>query len=562
MVWKALVERLTLMMMESGGSRAFALRNFNLKVMEFESAYSNTIVKLPILKLENGNSWVFVPQTTQENGTSVTKMSVPVTAKEKTNKKNDVKARSLLLMALSNEHQLTFNRYTDAKTMFAAIEIRFGGNEATKKTHKTLLKQQYENLSASSTESLDSIFKQALRNLCSKVFDWSDMAEEQVQTNMALMAFSDSEFEKVKQEKEGIEFKTEKFDKASKDLDKLLGSQITDKSKNGLGYNAVPPSHPLICLILVLMNSKSLNSKDTSSFVESLLNVDKETVFPVDKKEESIKPKYHEKPVKKSVRYAEMYRSQTPKGNQRNWNGQKSNQLGSDFVMVNYNYTTKRNHPNAQRNMVPRAVLMKTGLKTLNTVGTINTAQFNSTIFIAKPMSCFLKTALSTGKPLNGDKGLLQTMLKRTITNESAVHTGDPYATYIYTKGRTQSRFANCVALNLERCFLLDSPFKDVGNGVNQKSVADDPIRDSNLTSSYTDGLCGALQDRKSTNRGCQFLGNRLISWQCKKQTVVATSTTEAEYVVAASCCGQVLGFKPIADYGYNFRLVVGTHIA
>ncbi|GKD13931.1 putative ribonuclease H-like domain-containing protein [Tanacetum coccineum] len=51
----------------------------------------------------------------------------------------------------------------------------------------------------------------------------------------------------------------------------------------------------------------------------------------------------------------------------------------------------------------------------------------------------------------------------------------------------------------------------------------------------------GATQDRKSTTRGCQFLGRRLISWQCKKQTVVATSTTKAEYVAAASGCGQVL---------------------
>ncbi|GJX28019.1 putative ribonuclease H-like domain-containing protein [Tanacetum coccineum] len=108
--------------------------------------------------IENGNSWVSVPQTAQENGTSVTKMFVPVTAEEKTNKKNDVKARSLLLMALPNEHQLTFSQYPDAKTMFAAIETRFGGNEATKKTQKTLLKQQYENFSATHAESLDSIF--------------------------------------------------------------------------------------------------------------------------------------------------------------------------------------------------------------------------------------------------------------------------------------------------------------------------------------------------------------------------------------------------------------------
>ncbi|GKA18987.1 putative ribonuclease H-like domain-containing protein [Tanacetum coccineum] len=47
--------------------------------------------------------------------------------------------------------------------------------------------------------------------------------------------------------------------------------------------------------------------------------------------------------------------------------------------------------------------------------------------------------------------------------------------------------------------------------------------------------------DRKSIIGGCQFLGRRLISWQCKKQTIVATSTSEAEYVATANCCGQVL---------------------
>ncbi|GJU65062.1 putative ribonuclease H-like domain-containing protein [Tanacetum coccineum] len=48
----------------------------------------------------------------------------------------------------------------------------------------------------------------------------------------------------------------------------------------------------------------------------------------------------------------------------------------------------------------------------------------------------------------------------------------------------------------------------------------------------------GSNLDRKSTTGGCQFLGQRLISWQCKKQTIVATSTTEAEYIAAANCCG------------------------
>nr|GEW21421.1 ribonuclease H-like domain-containing protein [Tanacetum cinerariifolium] len=61
----------------------------------------------------------------------------------------------------------------------------------------------------------------------------------------------------------------------------------------------------------------------------------------------------------------------------------------------------------------------------------------------------------------------------------------------------------------------------------------------------------GASLDRESTTGGCQFLRCRLISWQCKKQTVMATSSIEAEYVAAASCCAQVLWIQnQLLDYG------------
>ncbi|GJW78399.1 putative ribonuclease H-like domain-containing protein, partial [Tanacetum coccineum] len=69
----------------------------------------------------------------------------------------------------------------------------------------------------------------------------------------------------------------------------------------------------------------------------------------------------------------------------------------------------------------------------------------------------------------------------------------------------------------------------------------------------YSD-YAGAKLDRKSTIGGCQFFGSRLISWQCKKQNVVANSTTEAEYIDASHCCGQVLWIQnQMLDYGYNF---------
>ncbi|GKG20500.1 hypothetical protein Tco_0380301, partial [Tanacetum coccineum] len=61
---------------------------------------------------KNGNPWVPIPVTAQETGPSTaTKMTVHSTAEEKIYKKNDVKARSLLLMALPNKHQLTFDQY-------------------------------------------------------------------------------------------------------------------------------------------------------------------------------------------------------------------------------------------------------------------------------------------------------------------------------------------------------------------------------------------------------------------------------------------------------------------
>ncbi|GKE51059.1 putative ribonuclease H-like domain-containing protein, partial [Tanacetum coccineum] len=267
-------------------------------------------------------------------------------------------------------------------------------------------------------------------------FDWSDMAEEQVQTNIALMAFLDSE---------------------------LLESQITNKSKKGLGYHVVAPPHPLSLNAPTKLDlsysgldefkepefngygprdtvlestfdcdKESNNSKENTddslekeqvsdnenSSVESSPNVVKETLFHAAKKVEFVKPKNNEKLVKKTVRYAEMYRSQSPRGNQRNWNGQKSNQLGSDFVMYNkacficgsfdhmkincphhqrkrmvnrnnynrvdYDYYAKNSHTTTHKNITLRAVLLKSGLIPLSTVRPIYTAHPKPTVYSTK----------------------------------------------------------------------------------------------------------------------------------------------------------------------------------
>ncbi|GJW24490.1 putative ribonuclease H-like domain-containing protein [Tanacetum coccineum] len=572
----------------------------------------------------------------------------------KRQKKNDVKARIMLLIALPNEHVLAFNQYMDAKTLFDAIHARFGANDATKKTQKTLLKQMYESFSEiisqedlnlkflrslpsewnthvvvwrnkpdldtmsfddlynnfkiveqevkrtansssrssyqnmafvsspSSTnevntayevntaniqvstattqvstanlsdatvyaflanqpngsqlvnEDLEQIHEDDLEEMdlkwqlallsmrtrsgpknqdsrnwnrdnskrtikvedtSSKAmlaidgagFDWSYMADDEVPTNMALIAFSDSEFdksefnlatykrglasvekqlvfykknevlfceqivvlkrdmsykeseiselkselEKLKQEKESNQLKIKNFDIASKSLDKLIRSQILDKSRKGLGYNAIPPPHTGLFSPLNIdlsnsgleefqqpefegygpKNSKSVSEdlsnevrkSSTTPLVKELVsNVDKfekKTVFP-----SKIKfVKQQENPVRKPDKYAKMYRSQAcfvcgsfdHLHANCNYHQRERVIFENNYTRMNYNYSTQKAHPSAQRNMVLRAILMRNGLRILNVVRPVNTAHPKTIVHSSRPMSQFFKIAPS-----------------------------------------------------------------------------------------------------------------------------------------------------------------------
>nr|GFC75151.1 ribonuclease H-like domain-containing protein [Tanacetum cinerariifolium] len=71
----------------------------------------------------------------------VLQLVAPTTAEQRLARKNELKARGTLLMAMPDKHQLKFNSHKDSKTLMEAIEKRFGGNTKTKKVQKTLLKQ-------------------------------------------------------------------------------------------------------------------------------------------------------------------------------------------------------------------------------------------------------------------------------------------------------------------------------------------------------------------------------------------------------------------------------------
>ncbi|GJW85419.1 hypothetical protein Tco_0158564 [Tanacetum coccineum] len=121
--------------------------------MDQDSTHMMAASKVPMLKPENGNT---LPKTTVVKG--VVKEMPPTTAEEKATRRLEVKAKSTLMMGIPNEHQLKFNSIKDAKLLLEAIEKRFGWNASTKKTQRNLLKQQYENFTAPSSEMLDQTF--------------------------------------------------------------------------------------------------------------------------------------------------------------------------------------------------------------------------------------------------------------------------------------------------------------------------------------------------------------------------------------------------------------------
>ncbi|GKB63212.1 ribonuclease H-like domain-containing protein [Tanacetum coccineum] len=125
--------------------------DYDLWLMRIEQYFLMTDYSLWEV-VKNGNN---VLKKTLSN---VEQVYEPTTAEEKLERKNEMKARATLLMALPNKDQMKFHSYQDVKLLMEAIEKRHGGNKESKKVQRTLLKQQYENFATSSSETLDQTF--------------------------------------------------------------------------------------------------------------------------------------------------------------------------------------------------------------------------------------------------------------------------------------------------------------------------------------------------------------------------------------------------------------------
>nr|GEU40892.1 hypothetical protein [Tanacetum cinerariifolium] len=597
-------------------------------------------------------------------GDGVVQIISLTTIEQRLAKKNKLKARGTLLMALPDKRQLNFNIHNDAKSLMKAIEKRFEGNKETKKLDNEDLKQ----IDADDLEEMDPKCQMAMltmrvrrflqrtrRNLgvnriaaigfdmskvecnnchrrghfarecrsprdnrnkdtprrtilvevftsnalvsqCDAVggYNWSFQADKEP-TNYALMAYTSSG---------SSSFLGSDNETSSKNLSKLLESQVSDKIvlgydsqvfnsqvfdceelhsyepddsvpkspvndryKSSEGYHAVPPlctrtfmpPKPDLVFNEALTSSDSidhvfngeLNSNKSSKDMSKTLRPDAPIIKDwtsdsedetkiesvpkqkvpsfvltsehVNTPRESVKKVEHPKQAKKLRTY-----NQKSRGHRNSWN-KKAYFVGKilNHMIKDCDYYEKK--------MVQKPVwnnAMRMDVKSDFLYGTIE-----EEVYVCQPPGFedpdYPDKVYKVVKELYGlhqapracqDKYVATILRKFGFTDVKSASTHikpekpllkdpdgmdvDVYI-YRYLKGKP----------HLGLWYPKDFPFNLVG---------------------YSDSdYAGASLDRKSITGGCQFLGYRLISWQCKKQTVIATSLTKAEYIAAASCCAQ-----------------------
>nr|GEY81591.1 ribonuclease H-like domain-containing protein [Tanacetum cinerariifolium] len=211
---------------------------------------------------------------TSSDGTGKKKgRTVTLTAEDMQKRKNGVKARTTLLLSLPDEHQLRFSKYKTAQELLAAILKTFGGNEATKKTKKNLLKQQYGNFKAEGSETLEQTFNRLQLIVGQLQFMDQNTAGEMkmltlIKWNMALLSMRADKFWK----KTGKKISIQGTDVAG--FDKSKSYMANDEENHALVAEKEAPTE-FALMAKTSAESKvvdnSLCSKDWLAQVESRL---------------------------------------------------------------------------------------------------------------------------------------------------------------------------------------------------------------------------------------------------------------------------------------------------
>ncbi|GJX67949.1 hypothetical protein Tco_0303676 [Tanacetum coccineum] len=151
---------------------------YTLWSMRMEQYLTNTDYGLWQI-IMNGDEPV---QTTKDDNGVETEVP-PKTAQVILARQKERKSKSILLLAIPDEYQLRFHRFKDAKSLWAAIKSRFGGNVESKKMQKNVLKQQFENFSVSDTEGLDKAYDRFQKLISQLKFHGATVPNEDANQN-------------------------------------------------------------------------------------------------------------------------------------------------------------------------------------------------------------------------------------------------------------------------------------------------------------------------------------------------------------------------------------------
>nr|GEW77731.1 hypothetical protein [Tanacetum cinerariifolium] len=466
-------------------------------------------------------------------------------------------------------------------------------------------------------------FKEHEINNCEK----NKGLERDVEVRNNKIEYLMNELEQVKKEKEGLDNKLTCFESASKDLDNLLGSQISDKNKEGLGYNAVPPSHKSIHLLkkiylgqvdarLVEFKEHEIKFYEKIRGLEGDVKVKHNKIKYLMKELEQVKkekeglPEFVDdtvtdyskptpsidaskcntsdlqsinffvfehgeslvsimsKPMIKFVKAADCPRVIKTINTE---NSRKSTVKYAEIVWVEKGKTWPKNNF-VHKRMTPKVVLLKPGTTPIAT-------QFSNGLGPQRELILFLLFVHDNPHNIIDDKGYWDSGCSRHMTrNISYLSEYEPYDGGYFSHGQGnpwgkdgpgkdvelhlyRSMIGSLMSLTASRPDIMFAVCACARHHVLPKEcqlyvvmrifryLKGHPKLGLWYPKEYPFDLVaysdsdygGATQDRKSTTGGCQFRGRMLILWQCKKQTIIATSPTKAEYVAAASGCGQVL---------------------
>nr|GEW58043.1 putative ribonuclease H-like domain-containing protein [Tanacetum cinerariifolium] len=320
----------------------------------------------------------------------------PKTTIEKIPRRNELKAKSTLLLAIPNEHLLKFHRIRDAKTLWEAIKTRFGGNKESKKIQKTILKQQYENFFASRSEGWDKTYNRFQKLISQlEIHDNTSSTNEAVNTTHSVFAASSQGQASTSTYADDVMFsffanQSNSPQLDNNDLEQIDTDDLDSKDKTGLGYDSQ-------------LTEKDLSNKSNvfDSASDSSVNKSEDdnnqandrvrwSIFKsaISENVTSV----HETDTRKSMLY-----------NEDKATGQREVRLvWNNAKRVNHqNFSNNLTHPHPRRNYVPTAVITNSGKVPVNatkqsfpraatstsTTRYVNTAANRPTVNGTKPSS-------------------------------------------------------------------------------------------------------------------------------------------------------------------------------